>query len=102
VIAHPTDDLSNAGALVALGGPALFLGGLIASAARLGQVQSRPRVIAVVALLAAVPLGAGADGLVVTALLTTLLAVLVVVEQLRGRTEARGRARGDPRSPETP
>ena len=42
VIAHPTDDLDDAGALVALGGPALFLGGLMVCAARLGQAQSRP------------------------------------------------------------
>jgi low temperature requirement protein LtrA len=84
VIAHPTDVLSDAGALVAFGGPALFLGGLMACAARLGEVQSLPRAVAVIALLAAVPLGAGADGLVVLALITALLAVLVVVEQLRG------------------
>jgi low temperature requirement protein LtrA len=84
VIAHPTDELHDSGALVALGGPALFLGGLMVCAARLGQVQSMARAVAVVALLAAVPLGAGADGLVVSALMTALLAVLVVVEQLRG------------------
>ena len=84
VIAHPTDDLSNAGALVALGGPAVFLGGLMACAARLGEVQSPPRAIALVALLAAVPLLAGVDGLVVSALFTALLAMLVVAEQLRG------------------
>jgi low temperature requirement protein LtrA len=83
VIAHPTDDLHQAGALVALGGPALFLGGLMACAARLGQAQSLARAVAVVALVAAVPLGAGADGLVVLALITALLAALVVVEQLR-------------------
>ena len=86
MIAHPTDDLTEAGALVALGGPALFLGGLMACAARLGEAQSRPRVIALVALLAAVPLVAGLDGLVVLALLTALLAVLVVAEQSRGPT----------------
>jgi low temperature requirement protein LtrA len=84
VIAHPWDDLHDAGALVALGGPALFLGGLMACAARLGQSQSPPRVVAVVALLAAVPLAARADGLVVAALLTALLAALVVAEQSRG------------------
>jgi low temperature requirement protein LtrA len=84
VIAHPTDDLTEAGAIVALGGPALFLGGLIACAARLGQSQSRPQAIALGALLAAVPLVAGLDGLVVSALLTALLAVLVVAEQSRG------------------
>jgi low temperature requirement protein LtrA len=83
VIAHPTDDVHDAGALVALGGPALFLGGLMGCAARLGHAQSRPRVAAVVALVAAIPLAAGADGLVVSALLTALLAALVIAEQLR-------------------
>ena len=83
VIAHPRDALHDAGAFVALGGPALFLGGLMASAARLGHAQSPPRTVAVVALLAAVPLAARADGLVVTALVTALLALLVVAEQLR-------------------
>src|SRR6185503_6325346 len=64
VIAHPTDALHDAGALVALGGPALFLSGLMACAARLGQAQSVARAVAVVALLAALPLAAGAEGLV--------------------------------------
>src|ERR671918_1646377 len=80
VIAHPTDDLHDTGALVALGGPALFLAGLMACAARLGDPQSRPRVIAVLVLLAALPFAGGADGLVVAALITVLLAVLVVAE----------------------
>jgi hypothetical protein len=38
----------------------------------------------VVALLAAVPLAAGLDGLVVAGVLTSLLVALVVAEQLRG------------------
>jgi low temperature requirement protein LtrA len=100
VIAHPTDDLGNAGALVALGGPALFLAGLIACAARLGEPQSRVRAIALVALLAAVPLVAGLDGLVVSALLTALLGVLVVAEESLRRPPRRaatpaGSARGE-------
>jgi hypothetical protein len=37
----------------------------------------------VIALLAAVPLAAGADGLVVSGLVTALLAALVIAEQLR-------------------
>jgi low temperature requirement protein LtrA len=82
-IAHPTDDLHSAGALATLAGPALFLGGLMACAARLGHRQSLPRAVAVLVLLAAVPLAAGADGLLVSALVTGLLAVLVVAEQLR-------------------
>jgi low temperature requirement protein LtrA len=83
VIAHPSDDLHRAGALVTLAGPALFLGGLMACAARLRQTQSLARAVAVVALLAAVPPASGADGLLVSALLTAFLAVLVIVEQLR-------------------
>jgi low temperature requirement protein LtrA len=83
VIAHPSDDLHDAGALVALGGTALFLAGLMACAARIGQAQSAPRVVAILALLAAMPLAAGADGLLVSTLLTALLAALVVAEQRR-------------------
>jgi low temperature requirement protein LtrA len=85
VIGHPTDDVYDAGALVALGGPALFLAGLMACAARIGDAPSRPRALAVVALLAAVPLAAGASGLLVAALVTALLTLLVVAEQLRER-----------------
>jgi low temperature requirement protein LtrA len=83
VIAHPADDLQGGGALVALGGPALFLVGLMAVAARIGYALSLPRAVAVAALLAAVPLAADASGLLVSALITALLALLVVVEQLR-------------------
>jgi len=84
VIAHPRDELHDAGAVVALGGPALFLAGLMAVAARLGQAQSPPRVVAVVVLFAAVPLAARADGLIVAALATALLVALVVAERPRG------------------
>jgi low temperature requirement protein LtrA len=84
VIAHPTDELHGAGALVTLAGPALFLAGLMVCAGRLGHAQSVARVVAVVALFAAVPLASGADGLVVSALVTALLAALVVAEQVRG------------------
>jgi low temperature requirement protein LtrA len=86
VIGHPTDDLHDAGALVVLGGPALFLAGLMASAGRIGLAQSVPRAVVVVSLLAAVPLAAGAEGLVVSGALTALLAALVIGEQLRGES----------------
>jgi low temperature requirement protein LtrA len=82
-IGHPADDLQHAGALVALGGPALFLVGLMAAAARMGHAQSRPRAIAVGALVAAVPLAAGASGLLVSALLAGFLTLLILDEQLR-------------------
>src|ERR671918_2043773 len=68
VLAHPTNDLHDAGALVGLGGPPLFLAGLMACAARIGHAQSLPRAVAAVALLAAVPLASGTDGLGVSAL----------------------------------
>jgi low temperature requirement protein LtrA len=96
VIAHPTDDLTEAGALVALGGAALFLGGLMACAARLGHAQSRPQAMALVALLAAVPLVGGLDGLVVSALVTALLAVLVIADQSRGAHGGARPGRGEP------
>ncbi len=83
VLEHPTDGLHYAGALVALGGPALFLGGLMACTARLGHKQTLPRALAVVALLAAVPLASGTDGLIVAASLTALLAALVLAERPR-------------------
>ena len=84
VIAHPTDALHDSGALVALGAPALFLAGLMACAARIGQAQSIPRAVVLIALLSAIPLAGGADGLVALGVLTAMLAALVVAEQLRG------------------
>jgi low temperature requirement protein LtrA len=90
VIAHPTDPLHDSGALVILGGPALFLAGLMACAARLGHAQSLPRAAMVIALLAAVPLAAGAEGLVASGVLTALLVALVIAEQLRGAPEPGG------------
>jgi low temperature requirement protein LtrA len=93
VIAHPTDDLHEAGALVALGGPALFLAGLMACAARLGETQSRPRGIALVVLLGAMPFATGADGLVALAIVTALLAGLVVAEQSRTSRRATAEVR---------
>ncbi len=88
MIAHPTDELYGAGALVTLAGPALFPGGSMVCAARLGQAQSPLRAVAVRALLASVPLASGADGLLVSALPTAFLAVLVVAETLRGTAQA--------------
>jgi low temperature requirement protein LtrA len=84
VIAHPTDALHDSGALVALGAPALFLAGLMACAARIGQAQSMPRAVVLIALLSAIPLAGGADGLVALGVLTAMLAALVVADQLRG------------------
>jgi low temperature requirement protein LtrA len=77
-IAHPDEALGTAGALVTLGGPALFLLGVVAFGARVGRHQSWTRPAVVVVLLAAVPLAADARALVVSAACTGLLALLVV------------------------
>jgi hypothetical protein len=81
VIAHPSDTLGAAGALVALGGPALYLLGLVAFGARVDRRQSWTRPAAAVVLLACVPLGAKAGGLVVAGVITALLASLLVADQ---------------------
>jgi hypothetical protein len=58
----------------------------MACAARIGQAQNLPRAVVVIALLAAVPLAAVADGLAVSGVLTALLSALVVAELLRGES----------------
>ena len=83
VIAHPGDELGTAGALVTLGGPALYLLGVVAFGARVGRHQPWTRVAAAALMLAAVPLAAEAPGLLVTALVTALLVTLVVADRLR-------------------
>ena len=82
VIAHPNESLGTAGALVALGGPALYLLGVVAFGARIGRHQPWTRVAAALVLLAAVPLAADAYGLLVAGLLTGLLAALVVADRM--------------------
>ncbi|MGH9243431.1 MAG: low temperature requirement protein A [Acidimicrobiales bacterium] len=82
VIGHPSDELHIAGALVAVGGPALYLLGLVAFGARVGRHQAWPRVVAAVVLLAAVPVAAETEAIVVAGLLTAVLAILVVVDHV--------------------
>ena len=86
VIAHPGDELTMAGALVALGGPALFIAGLMAFGARVGRHRAWTRGAAAVALAACVPLAAEAHGLLVAAAATALLTALVVTDLLRTGT----------------
>jgi low temperature requirement protein LtrA len=82
-VAHPDDALHWTGALVTLGGPALYLLGVMACAARVGRPQSWPRGFVVILLLAAIPLAALAPAIVVSAALIVLLGSLVVAEELR-------------------
>jgi low temperature requirement protein LtrA len=86
VIAHPADQLHMAGALVTLGGPALYLLGLMAFEASIGRPQGWRRAAAVLVLVAAIPLAARADGLVVAGLTMALLVALVMTEQIRPET----------------
>jgi low temperature requirement protein LtrA len=83
VIAHPRSELHTAGALVTLGGPALYLAGVTASAARIGHTTSSARIAVMVVLAALVPVGARTTGLVAAAIVVALLAILVVVEERR-------------------
>jgi low temperature requirement protein LtrA len=86
VLAHPGDPLGTAGALVALGGPALYLLGLVAFGARVGRHQPWTRLAAAAVLVAAVPLGARADALLVAGLTAALL-TLVAAADRQGRSE---------------
>ncbi|HEX2497390.1 MAG: low temperature requirement protein A [Actinomycetes bacterium] len=82
-VAHPDGSLHWAGALVSLGGPALYLLGVMACAARVGRPQRWPRAFVVILLLAAIPLAAHAPAIVVSAVLIVLLGSLVISEELR-------------------
>jgi low temperature requirement protein LtrA len=86
VLAHPGDPLDTAGALVALGGPALYLLGLVAFGARVGRHPPWTRLAAAAVLVAAVPLAARADGLLVAGLTAALL-TLVAAADRQGRSE---------------
>jgi low temperature requirement protein LtrA len=90
VLAHPGDPLGTAGALVALGGPALYLLGLVAFGARVGRHQPWIRLAASAVLVAAVPLGARADGLLVAGLTAALLTLVAAADR-------QGRSENDPR-----
>jgi low temperature requirement protein LtrA len=90
VLAHPGDPLGTAGALVALGGPALYLLGLVAFGARVGRHQPWTRLAAAAVLVAAVPLGARADGLLVAGLTAALLTLVAAADR-------QGRSKNDPR-----
>ena len=70
VIAHPDDELGTAGALAALGGPALYLLGLVAFSTRVGRPQPWTRTAAAVALARLRAAGRRGRGLLVAAAAT--------------------------------
>ena len=77
-IAHPTDDVTAATALLLLGGPALFLAGLVLMKWALWGQISYPRLAAIV-LLGALGVVATATTALVLSLLVTLLLVGLAV-----------------------
>jgi len=88
VLAHPADRLGTAGALVTLGGPALYLVGLAAFGHRIGRRQPVAGLVVAAGLLAAVPLAARLDGLVIAISVTIVLAALAAMEGGLGRRHA--------------
>ncbi len=85
LIAHPRADLHAAGSLVTLGGPALYLAGVIVCAARVGSPQSVPRLAASILLLALMPVATEMSGWIAAVVVTVVLGSVVVVEQLGQR-----------------
>jgi low temperature requirement protein LtrA len=88
VLAHPSDRLGTAGALVTLGGPALYLVGLAAFGHRIGRRAPVGGLVVAAGLLAAVPLAARLDGLVVAIAVTIVLTGLAALEGGLGRRHA--------------
>jgi low temperature requirement protein LtrA len=88
VLAHPSDRLGTAGALVTLGGPALYLVGLAAFGHRIGRRAPVGGLVVAAGLLAAVPLAARLDGLVVAIAVTIVLTGLAAMEGGLGRRHA--------------
>ncbi len=85
MIAHPRAELNTAGALVAFGGPALYLAGVMACAARIGYSQRPTWVAVTILLLVLIPVGARTTGLVAATIVVVLLALLALAEQPRKR-----------------
>ena len=83
LIAHPHEKLQVAGALVAFGGPALFLAGLAACCARVGRRRAWWPLAVAVPALGCVPLVAGLPRLLAMGLLTAVLAGAAAIEQAR-------------------
>ncbi|ADP83590.1 low temperature requirement A [Pseudofrankia inefficax] len=91
VIAHPEEPIGLSGALVAFGGPALFLAGLATCCARVGRRHAWWPVGVAGALLAAAPLLTSLDRLAAMGILTAVLITSAAVEQSRDDSSAPAR-----------
>ncbi|PVX59631.1 low temperature requirement protein A [Rhodococcus globerulus] len=87
VIAHPTDRLSSAQMIAVIGGPAVYLVAQTALRLRVTRTLSRPLISGVLACAAIGLVGGAWPGMIVSALLVTVLVVVALVEeanQLKG------------------
>lgn len=86
VIGHPGDRLYAAGAVVTLGGPAVYLLGMMASTVRIGRRPSWLQAVAVALLLAAIYPAAHVSGLIVLTFVSVVLVALAAAEEIRVQT----------------
>jgi low temperature requirement protein LtrA len=86
VIGHPGDRLYAAGAIVTLGGPAVYLLGMMASTVRIGRRPSWLQAVAVALLLAAIYPAAHVSGLIVLTFVSVVLVALAAAEEIRVQT----------------
>jgi low temperature requirement protein LtrA len=97
VIAHPTDELTDAQVTAVVGGPALYLLAHVALRLRVAQTISGRRLAGAIACLAVAAIGTSVPALVVAgALLAVLVAVIVadrVAAARRGRVSSAGARR---------
>lgn len=102
VVAHPGDEMGTTGALAVLGGPALFLLGLLACSVRVRHRAGWPAVAAVAVLLAGVPVMAGRSGLATATFSLVVLGVLAVIEFRRAASVNGSEVPSTGSAPETP
>jgi low temperature requirement protein LtrA len=94
-LGHTGESLDTVPAVALCAGPALYLLGHVAFRMRLTSVFSRYRTLAMVALLALIPLALEADALVAEIAVTAVLVGLIAFESVRYR-EVRARVRANP------
>jgi low temperature requirement protein LtrA len=86
VIAHPGDPLHATGAAVMLGGPALYLLGIMASTVRIRRRPSWLQALTVAILLATIYPAAHARGLLVLSFVAVVLVALAAADQIQARS----------------
>jgi low temperature requirement protein LtrA len=93
VIAHPTEELTDAQLTAVVSGPALYLLAMVLLRLRMSGTLGGRRLAGAAACLAVAAIGTFAPALVVAGLLFAVLVAVIVGDQIAG---ARRRRRGDP------